>query len=162
MVVIILFSTAEIWTELKENERFYLQLWLFLREKANKRDMLTQTNRTFLGCYLSVSRVLFTWMRLVCFRTLLFTSVPRITRFRSVLCGVSHADLKSTLLAPYYHISDKRGCMVITNEVFHFTWNHQCISPSDRSLSSFPHVETVCTRLQKNKLTSLMIANCVL
>lgn len=36
-------------------------------EESRNRDMLTQINRTFPGCYLSVSGVLFTWMRLLCF-----------------------------------------------------------------------------------------------
>lgn len=53
---------------------------------SQQRDMLTQINRTFLGCYLSVSRVLFTWMLLLffffshCLHFLtirLFSSVPQ-------------------------------------------------------------------------------------
>ena len=39
----------------------------FTPSRGQQRDMLTQINRTFLGCYLSVSRVLFTWMRLFFF-----------------------------------------------------------------------------------------------
>lgn len=55
---------SELWGGEKKRVRFYLQPRLFW-EESQQRD--TRNNRTFLGCYLSVSRVLFTWMRLLCF-----------------------------------------------------------------------------------------------
>lgn len=52
--------TAEIWPVRRRETGFISSLGCFFREESQQRDMLTQTNRTFLGCYLSVSRVLFT------------------------------------------------------------------------------------------------------
>lgn len=102
----------------EERARFYLQPWQF-EWKAN-RDVLTRTNGTFLGCCLSVSRVLFTWMRqtiFFCHCLLTYCSSSFISATRShAFCSVfvllffsPHKNLNYSLLAPYYHISDKRG-----------------------------------------------------
>lgn len=116
---------TRVWRQLRsdlwEGDGFHLQPWARERE----RDMLTQTNRTFLGCYLSVSRVFCT---LECAfsvfsspPSLLFSSVPRDHLLFGLFSGsFSHTNLNSTLLAPYYHISDRLGCVVITNEVLKF------------------------------------------
>lgn len=49
------------------------------------------------------------------------TRSPSFFLFWSVFCSFSRSNLNSTLLAPSYDISDKPGCMVITNEVCYCT-----------------------------------------
>lgn len=63
-------------------------------------------------------------MRLLCFFITSFLTAfigaTRSLAFGSFSVVFSHTNLNSTLLAPYYHISDRLGCVVITNEVLKF------------------------------------------
>lgn len=70
-------------------EWFYLQPRRFLRGKPTERRV-DSNNRTLLGCYSSVSRVLLTWMSPLCFH-----QCHQIT----CISGVSHTPVPLCLLS---------------------------------------------------------------
>lgn len=137
--VVMILSTAGIWTARRwEGERQVSPpASAIFPEESQQRDIITQINRTFLGCYLSVSRVLFTWMRLLCFFFIAyfltvwqFLSVPQDQFCSSDLFSVafSHTSLNATLLAPYYHMSDVFRCIIRTDKVLNCNLNDLHIS----------------------------------
>lgn len=143
-------STAEIWTVQRwkrENDFIFSFGCCWEKKPTRETCWLKLTGLSWAAIYLSPG-----FCSLECalsvFLLTFIISATRSLAFGLFCVKISHTVLSCTLLAPYYHTSNKRGCMVITGEVFHFTWNHKRISPFDHSLSSFPHVETAFTWLQ--------------
>ncbi len=56
-----------------------------------------------------------------------FHQCHKITFVSLLICfySFSHTNLNSTLLAPYYHISEKSGCMIRINEGRYYNLNYQ-------------------------------------
>lgn len=69
--------------------------------------------------YIGLSPGLCSAERALCFLT--HCTSDFISVMKPLALCLCCAEFQFHLLAPYYHISDKLGCMVITNEVLYVT-----------------------------------------